>query len=133
MTDLFIRRRDIASCPWTKQSHSGKCIHWKLRTSTLASDGSLTSTANFVPALSMLIMLKYTTCSLFCNVVVFLHLVLPENHLQKVARLWKHTWGRFLFDNLIKSLVEVSFPFHLQLCKNILEWLLYYEVTVCNL
>ena len=29
-----------------------------------------------------------------------------------------------------KSLAEVSFHFHMQLCKNILEWLLFYEITL---
>ena len=46
-------------------------------------------------------------------------------HFQKVARLWKHSWGRFLFDNLKKFLAELSFHFHRQLWKKI-EWLVSY-------
>ena len=45
---------------------------------------------------------------------------------QKVARLWKYPWRRFLFDNLKKFLVEISFHSHLQLCQNIFEWLVSY-------
>ena len=61
MTDLFTRRRDIASCPLTKQNHLGKCSNGKLRTSTLVNDGTLRSIADFASALSnvkMLITLK---------------------------------------------------------------------------
>ena len=47
-------------------------------------------------------------------------------HFQKVARIWKHTWRRSLFDNLKKFLADVSFHFHLQLCKIIFEWLVSY-------
>ena len=35
MADLFTRRRDIASCPLSKQNHLGKCSNRKLRISTL--------------------------------------------------------------------------------------------------
>ena len=71
MADLFARRRDIASCPSTKQSHRRKCSKRKLRTSTLVNDGTLGSTADFVSALSnfkmiiMLKMLKYLICLCF--------------------------------------------------------------------
>ena len=61
MTDLFTRRRDIASCPLTKQNHLGKCSNGKLRNSTLFNDGTLRSIADFASALSsvkILIMLK---------------------------------------------------------------------------
>ena len=61
MTDLFTRRRDIASCPLTKQNHLGKYSNGKLRTSALVNDGTLRSIADFASALSnlkMLIMLK---------------------------------------------------------------------------
>ena len=68
MTDLFTRRRDIANCPSTKQSHLGKCNNGKLRTSTLVNDGILRRTVDFASALSnvkmliMLKMLKYLIC-----------------------------------------------------------------------
>ena len=61
MTDLFTHRRDIASCPLTKQNHLRKCSNEKLCTSTLAKDGSLRSIAHFASGLSnvkMLIMSK---------------------------------------------------------------------------
>ena len=38
----------------------------------------------------------------------------------------KIPWGRFLFDDFKKFLAEVSFHFHLELCKNIFEWLVFY-------
>ena len=50
--NLSTRRRDIASCPWTKPSHLGKCSNGKLRTWTLANDETLRSTANFASTLS---------------------------------------------------------------------------------
>ena len=71
MIDLFTRRRDIASCPLTKQNHLGKCSNGKLSTSTLVNDGTLRSIADFASALSnikMLIMLKmsrYLICLRF--------------------------------------------------------------------
>ena len=52
MTDLFTRPVDIASYPWTKQSHLEKCINGIMRTSTLVNEGTLRSTANFSSALS---------------------------------------------------------------------------------
>ena len=52
MTDLCTHRRDIASCPWPKQSYFGKCSNGKLRTSTLANNKTLRSTADFASALS---------------------------------------------------------------------------------
>ena len=52
MTDLFTRRRDIESCPLTKQNHLGKCNNRKLRSSTLVNDGTLSSIADFISALS---------------------------------------------------------------------------------
>ena len=71
MTDLFTRRRDIASCPLTKQNHLGKYSNGKLRTSTLVNDGTLRSIADFASALSnvkvlrMLRMLRYLICFRF--------------------------------------------------------------------
>ena len=52
MPDLFTRRRDIESCPLTKQSRLVKCSNGRLRTSTLINDGTLRSTADFLSALS---------------------------------------------------------------------------------
>ena len=43
-----------------------------------------------------------------------------------------HGGDSFLIT-LKKSLVEVFLHFHLQFFENILEWLLSYEVTSCNL
>ena len=127
MADLFIRLRDIAGCPWTiwefgniwENAATGYCV---LQLWLILHQHS-----------TKLIMLKYLTTWVSFNVVVFVPLFSSENHLQKVARLWKHAWGRFFFDNLKKSLVEVCFHFYQQLCKNILEWLLSYEITSCNL
>ena len=68
MTDLFTRRRDIASCPLAKQNHLGKFSKGKLRTSTLVNDGNFRSIADFASALcnvKMLIifkMLRYLIC-----------------------------------------------------------------------
>ena len=132
MTNLFTRRRDIASCPWTKQSYLGKCSNGKLRTSTLVNNGTLRSTAGFSSALSNANNVKKSDLLEFLVMLLFFPLFSPENHLQKVAILWKHP-RRFFFDNLKTPLVEVSLYFHLQLCKNIVEWLLCYENTFCNL
>ena len=52
MTDLSASCRDIASCPWTKQSHPRKYSNGKLLTSTLVNDRTLRSTADFTSALS---------------------------------------------------------------------------------
>ena len=69
MTDLFTRRRDIASCPLTKQNHLGKCSTGELRTSTLVNNAILRSIADFASALSnnllafLVIMLFSSLCS----------------------------------------------------------------------
>ena len=60
MIDLITRRRDIASCPWTKLSHLGKCSHGKLCTSILVNDRTLRSTADFASALSNVNNVKIT-------------------------------------------------------------------------
>ena len=91
MTGLFTRRRDVASCPLTKQKHLGKYSNGKLRASTfLVNDGTLRSIADFTSVLinvKMLIklkMLRYLVvlCA-FLNNVVFLSLFWPENHLRR--------------------------------------------------
>ena len=133
MTDLFTHHRDIASYPWTKQSHLGKCSSGKLRTWTLVNVETLRSTTGFASALSNVNKVKISNLLEFLVMLLFSPLFLPENHLQKVARLWKHPWKRFFFDNLKKSLLEVPLHFHLQPWRSILEWLLSYEVTSCNL
>ena len=59
--DLFTCRRDIASCPLTKQRHLGICNNRKLHTSTLVMTELFRSTADFALALSnikILIILK---------------------------------------------------------------------------
>ena len=48
----FFSPQRLASCPWTKQSHLGKCSNGKLCNWTLVNDGTLRSTANFASALS---------------------------------------------------------------------------------
>ena len=58
MTKLSTYRKDIASCPWNKQSHLGKCTNGKLRTATLINDGFLRSTEDFPSALSNVINVK---------------------------------------------------------------------------
>ena len=40
--------------------------------------------------------------------------------------------GEILFRQLKKYLAEVSSHLHLQLCENILEWLLSFQVTSCK-
>ena len=134
MNDLFTYGRDIVSCPQTKQSHLEKCSNGKLRTSTLVNKGTLRGQPILHQHSAILILLKYLIYLSFLSCCCFIPLLSPENHLQKVARLWKHPWERFFFDNLKKSLVEVFFPFspaslHIW---NIFEWLLSYEVTSCN-
>ena len=58
--------------------------------------------------------------------------VLTRKSFVESCKIMKTSIGRLFFDNLKKSLVEAPFHFHQQLCKNILEWLLSYEVTSCN-
>ena len=55
----FTRRRDMASCPWTKQSHLGKWSSGKLRTSALVNDETLRSIADSALNKEKLILLKY--------------------------------------------------------------------------
>ena len=137
MTDLFTRRRDISSCPWASQSHLGKFSNEKLHTWTLVNDGTLWSTAHFASALSNVNNLKISDLLLlmlwFLVMLLFFPLILTQKSFAESCKIMKRPWGRFFFDNLKISLVEVPFRFYLQLCKSILEWLLSYEVTSCNL
>ena len=71
MTDLFTCRRDIASCPCTKQSHLGKCSNGKLRTLTLANDGTLRSPADFASALSYINNVKISDLLEFLVMLLF--------------------------------------------------------------
>ena len=105
MIDLFIHCKDIASCPWTKQSHLGKCSNRKLRTSTLVNDGTLRSTADIVSALSNINNVEMFDLLEFLLMLLFSCLC---SHPKIFARFWKHPWERFFFDNIKKSLIEVS-------------------------
>ena len=48
----FLPVAEIPSCPWTKQSHLGKCSNGKLRNWTSFYDKTLRSTANFASVFS---------------------------------------------------------------------------------
>ena len=88
---------------------------------------------------AMLIMLKYLICLSFLQCCCFSPFVLTRKSFAAEAYTsgklqdYENIHGSDFFYNLTKSLVEVSFHFHLQLCKNILEWLLSYEVSSCKL
>ena len=118
MINLFTRHSDITSCPWTKQSHLGKCSTWELSTSALVNDKALSSTADFASALSNVNSLKMSDLLEFPVMLLFSS---PCSHpkiiCKKVVRLWKNSWGRFFFANLKSSPVEVSLHVHLQFCK----------------
>ena len=131
--NLFTRPRDITSCPWTKQSHVGKCNSGKLNTSTLVNDGTIRSTADFTSALRNANNLKITDLFEFLVIFLFSSLCSHPKIICRKLQDYKNIHGGDSFDNLKKSLVEVYFHFHLQLFKNIPEWLLSYEVTSSNL
>ena len=123
-------RRDIASCPWPKQIHLGKCSNGKLHTSTLVNDETLRSTAYFRSPLSSVNNVKISDLLEFLLMLLFSSLSChPKIICRKLQDFENILGGDFFFGNLRKYLVEVSFNFHLQRCKNILEWLLFYEVT----
>ena len=71
MNNLFTHRRDMASCPWTKQSHLGKCSNRKLRTWTLVNDGTLRSTTDFTSALSIVNNVKISDLLEFLVMLLF--------------------------------------------------------------
>ena len=124
----FHLSQKLASCPWTKQSHLGKCSNGKLCNWTLVNDGSLRSTANFASALSNVNNVKILDLVEFFSLTSY-----PKIICRKLQDYENVNEGDFFFDNWKKSLVEVPLDFHLQLCKSILEWLLSYEVTSSNL
>ena len=124
----FHSSQKLASCPWTKQSHLGKCSNGKLCNWTLVNDGTLRSTANFASALSNVNNVKILDLVEFFSLTSY-----PKIICRKLQDYENVNEGDFFFDNLKKSLVEVPLDFHLQLCKSILEWLLSYEVTSSNL
>ena len=67
------------------------------------------------------------------NVVVFFPSFSLDNHLQKVARLWKHPWGRFVFDNLKKVSGRSFFPFSPATLQKLIWMATSCEVISCNL
>ena len=109
ITDLSTCRRGIASRPWTKQSHLRNastriCVHqfW------------LMTEPSEVQPISHSILSFVNNVKIYwasCNAVAFLPLASPEINFRKVLKLWKHSWGRFFFDKLKKSVVEDFFPF----------------------
>ena len=100
--------------------HLGKCTNGKLPNSSLVNDRFRISTNN----VKISDLLEFLLILLFSS--LWSH---PKTICKKVARLWKHPWGRFFFENFKKAF---CFHLHLQLCKNILEWLLSREVTSCK-
>ena len=130
MRDLSTCRRDLASCPWTKQNHLEKSSNAKLHTSTLANNGTLRSTADFASTLSNV---KTSDLLEFLVMLLFSPHCFHHKILGRKLQDYENIHGeRIFFDNLKKSLVEFLFHFHQQYCKNILERLLSYEVTSYN-
>ena len=113
MKILFTSRRDIASCPWTNQSHLGRCSNEKLRFQLCW----MTEPSEVQPISqqhsAILIMLKY--------------------HENIILKDYENIHGGNSGFTTLKFSGKIYFHFHLQLCKNILEWLLSYEVISFNL
>ena len=122
MTDIFTCRWDLASCPWTKQSNLGKCSNEKLGTSTLVNDGTLRRQLISHQHSAILIMLKYLIYLGLLWRCCFPPFALTWKSFAESCKIMETSKEKFFFDNLKKSLVEVSFHFYQQLCKNILEW-----------
>ena len=113
MTDLFTCPKDIASCPWTKQSHLGKCSNEKLHPSTLVNGGTLRSTADdFASALSNVNNVELSDLLEFLVMLLFSSLCsCPKIICSGLIRLWTNPWGRFVFDNLKKISGRSFCPF----------------------
>ena len=140
MTDLFTRRRDLASCPLTKQNHLVNCSNVILNTSPLVKDGTLRSIADFASALSNVKnvnnvknvktsdLLAFLVLMLFSFFVLTRKSFAAEAYTSRKFQNYEniHRGDKLLFDNLKTFLAEVSFHFHLQLCKNIFECLVSY-------
>ena len=96
MTDLLTCRRDIISCPSTKQSHLGKCSNRKLRTSTLANDGTLRSTGDFPSALSNINNVKISNLLEFLIMPLFSSLILTRKSVAESCKIMKTSMGEIL-------------------------------------
>ena len=114
MTDLFARRRDIASCAWNKLSHLGKCSNGKstLRTSTLVIDGTLRSTAHFASALINVNNVKISDLLEFLVTLLFSSLcshpkIIYRKQVQDYENI--HGGNSFLitFNNLWKRFISI--------------------------
>ena len=97
-----------------------------MRTSTLVNEGTLRSTAVFSSTLSNVNKVKISDLLEFLVMLLFSSLFSQTKTICRKLQDMKKSMGEFFFD-------RISFHFHLQLCKNILEWLLSYEVTSFNL
>ena len=112
MTDLFTRRRDKVSCPWTKQSNSGKCSNRKLCTSALVNDGTLRGTSDFASALSNANNVKISDLLECLVMLLFSSFFFTRKSFAESCKIINTSMGETLFDKLKQSLVEVSFHFH---------------------
>ena len=123
MINFFTRCRDKGSCPWTKQSYMGKCSKGKLRTSLWLMTEPSEVQLMLHQHSAMLITLKYLICLRFLWCCCFSPFVLTRKSFAESYKIMEASLGEIIF----------WFHFHLQLCKNVLEWLLSYEVTFFNL
>ena len=137
MIDLFTSRRDLASCPLTKQNHLVKCSNVILRTSPLVNDGTLRSITYFasspsnvknvnnVKNVKISDLLAFLVLKLFSFFVLTWKSFAAEAYTSRKFQNYEniHREDRLLFDNWKTFLAEVSFHFHLQLCKNTFECL----------
>ena len=80
MAELVTRHRDIASCPWTKQSHLGKCSNGIIATSCFD------MWFIFGVVLSYFIIdNNYKLLIIFQQVIVYLDETIENNRLIKLA------------------------------------------------
>ena len=108
MTDLSTCRRDLASCPWTKQNHLEKSSNAKLHTSTLANNGTLRSTADFASTLSNV---KTSDLLEFLVMLLFSPHCFHHKILGRKLQDYENIHGENLFWSLEKISSRISFPF----------------------
>ena len=111
MTDLFTLHRDIASYPWTKQSHLGKCSSRKLCTWTLVNVETLRSTADFASALSNVNKVKISNLLEFLVMLLFFPFVLTRKSFAESCKIMKISMKEILFWKLKKISARSSSPF----------------------
>ena len=131
MTNIFTCRRNIANCPWIKQSHREKCSNKKLRTELwLMTEPSEISALGNINNVKISDLLAFVVILLFPLFVLTWKFLVVEESTSRKLQDYENIYGGDSFTITLKN--QWHFYFYLPLRKTKLEQLLSYEVTLAR-